>query len=67
LFPLGINWAVAITGYTEKFRRHRKLLNQALNLRVVQSEYGSIQEKEMRKLLLGLLEQPDEFAEEIRL
>jgi len=63
----GLEWGLGAFPYNDMLHVHRKLLNFALNARVVRTTYVEIQEKESHKLLLGLLERPDEFTNEIRL
>ncbi|EIM84217.1 cytochrome P450 [Stereum hirsutum FP-91666 SS1] len=62
---VGKNKAVLFHPYGEELKRHRKLLRNALEPRRCR-EYWTMIDTEMRKLMVSMLECPEDFAAHIR-
>jgi len=50
----------------DRFRKHRKMIHQVIGTPATTAKHHAVQEREVRQLLVKLLEAPHDFAKHIR-
>ena len=61
----GFSNNTTLTPYGAQWRKHRKLMNRALNFGTVQRDYAALQEWKTRSYLYDLLQHPDRVIDSI--
>lgn len=62
----GLGEFVTMQQYDDKFRLYRKLIHQELGTKAAASRFNDLQEVEVRRLLLRILDKPEDLIQHIK-
>ncbi|OGM40177.1 O-methylsterigmatocystin oxidoreductase [Aspergillus bombycis] len=63
-----VGWAdvLGLQGYSDRFRLYRKVLHRVLGTKALMSRFNPLQDIEVRRFLLRVLQKPDDLIQHIR-
>lgn len=65
-FRVGWEDILAMQTYSDRFRAYRKVMHRVLGSKAVTSRFNSLQDIEIRRFLLRVLQKPNDLVQHIR-
>lgn len=65
-YSVGWNGSLAMQTYSDQFRAYRKVMHRVLGTKTTTARFNSLQEVEVRRFLMRVLDRPEDLVQHIR-